>query len=729
MRQTFSSSIFLLACGLSLAAPGGAQQQAKLPYWKDIQTVEVNREPERTDFMSYPDRQTALSFRYDDSPYYELLNGTWQFYFVNSYTKLPNDDIDPATAISAWKSIRVPGNWEVQGYGVPIYVNQHYEFQPSHPQPPELPVNDPVGVYHRQFTVPQNWAGRDVYLYVGGAKAGLYVYVNGKQVGYSEDSKSPAQFLINPYLKAGENELTFKIYRWVTGSYLECQDFWRMSGLERDVFLWSQPRTALNDFRVVSTLDSTYTDGIFRLAVDLKNHTGAEQGIRIGYALLDAAGKTVASGTQAQQLSPEHLQTATFEARLPKVATWTAEAPNLYRLLMTVSSAEGKTMEVVPFHVGFRRFEMRGTQFLVNGKAVKFKGVNMHEHNPATGHYVDDALRLKDFKLMKEHNINAIRLCHYPRDRRFYQMCDEYGFYVYDEANIESHGMYYDLRRGGTLGNNPEWLKPHLYRIKNMYERGKNYPCVTFWSLGNEAGNGYNFYEAYLWIKARSEKLMNRPINYERAQWEWNSDMYVPQYPSAERLAEWGKQGTDRPVMPSEYAHAMGNSTGSLNDQWAAIYKYPNLQGGFIWDWVDQGLDKTDSLGRHFFAYGGDYGVNEPSDGNFNCNGLVNPDRNPHPGLAEVKYVYQDFGFDPVSLVAGTFRVSNRNYFIGSDKYRFSYTVTANAKVIRQGELSLHLVPQDSIEVSVPVGGLKAKPATEYFVNFSVNLRKADGLL
>lgn len=558
-------------------------------------------------------------------------------------------------------------------------------------------------------------------------------------MGYSEDSKNPAEFLINKYLQPGKNVLTLKIFRWSTGSYLECQDFWRMSGIERDVFLWSQPKANIQDFRVVSTLDDTYTNGIFKLAVDLKNHTQETKNLMSGYDILDAKGNLVTSEANDIWVSPASPQTASFEYDLKNVAPWSAEHPNLYKLLMTIKE-EGKVIEVVPFNVGFRRFEMKQidqvaedgkpyTVLLFNGQPVKFKGVNIHEHNPETGHYVTEELMRKDFELMKQNNINAVRLCHYPQDRKFYELCDEYGLYVYDEANIESHGMYYSLKKGGTLGNNPEWLIPHMDRTMNMYERNKNYPSVTFWSLGNEAGNGYNFYQTYLYLKDKEINSMNRPVNYERALWEWNTDMYVPQYPSAEWLEEIGRKGSDRPVAPSEYSHAMGNSSGNLWDQWKAIYKYPNLQGGFIWDWVDQGILEKDKNGREYYTYGGDYGVNAPSDGNFLCNGIVNPDRTPHPAMAEVKYAHQNIGFEAIDLANGLFRVTNRFYFTNLKKYMVHYSVTANNKVVRSGKVSLDIEPQASKEFTVPVGNLKPQAGTEYFVNFNVTTVEKEPLI
>jgi beta-galactosidase len=598
-------------------------EDTKLPYWKDIQTVAVNKEYPRTAFMTYDNRNQALTGEYENSPYYKLLNGTWNFYYADAYKDLPAN-IEQPDANIAWKEIKVPGNWEVQGYGVAIYTNHGYEFKPRNPQPPQLPETNPVGVYQRDIEIPADWDGRDIFLRLEGAKSGVYVYVNGQEVGYSEDSKNPAEFLINNYLKPGKNSLVIKIFRWSTGSYLECQDFWRMSGIERDVFLFSQPKTHIKDFNVVSTLDDTYKNGIFKLNVDVTNHTAANKEVTVAYELLDATKKVVAEGNTPCPVTADGQKSISFEAALSNVKTWTSEHPNLYRLLISLKDGE-KTSEIIPYTVGFRRFEIKPTDqiaengkpyvcLFVNGQPIKLKGVNIHEHNPETGHYVPEELMRKDFTLMKQNNINSVRLCHYPQDRKFYELCDEYGIYVYDEANIESHGMYYNLSRGGTLGNHPEWLKPHMDRTINMYERNKNHPSVAIWSLGNEAGNGYNFYQTYLWLKEREVKGMNRPVNYERALWEWNTDMYVPQYPSAAWLEEIGKKGSDRPIAPSEYSHAMGNSNGNLAAQWRAIYKYPNLQGGYIWDWVDQGILETDENGRTYWAYGGDYGTNAPSE-------------------------------------------------------------------------------------------------------------------
>lgn len=741
MKLRLSDTLNSLMLGglLMASAFASAGNEPKKPYWQDVQVVAVNKEYPRSSFMTYENRANALTGKFEKSKYYQLLNGTWKFYFVDSYKNLPANITDPSVSTADWTDIKVPGNWEVQGHGVAIYTNHGYEFQPRNPQPPTLPEANPVGVYRRDIDIPADWDGRDIYLHLAGAKSGVYVYINGQEVGYSEDSKNSAEFLINKFVKPGKNVLTLKIYRWSTGSYLECQDFWRISGIERDVFLYSQPKAALKDFRVTSTLDDTYKDGIFKLSADLRNNGSAASNMALVYELLDAKGNVVATGEKTADVAAGETRTVSFDQTLPGVKTWTSEAPNLYKLVMTVKE-NGKANEIIPFNVGFRRIEIKPIEQLagngkpyvclfINGQPLKLKGVNIHEHNPATGHYMTEELMRKDFELMKQHNLNTVRLCHYPQDRRFYELCDEYGLYVYDEANIESHGMYYDLKKGGTLGNNPEWLKAHMDRTINMFERNKNYPSLTFWSLGNEAGNGYNFYQTYLWLKNADKNIMDRPVNYERAQWEWNSDMYVPQYPGAQWLEAMGKRGSDRPIAPSEYSHAMGNSNGNLWDQWKAIYKYPNLQGGYIWDWVDQGIDAVDENGRHFWTYGGDYGVNTPNDGNFCCNGIVSPDRTPHPAMAEVKYVHQNVAFEPVDPANGKFLVKNRFYFTNLQKYMISYTIKANGKTVKGGKMSVNVEPQGSKEITIPVSGLKSKPGTEYFIYFNVTTTEPEPLI
>lgn len=711
--------------------------QEKLPYWRDMHVLSVNKEAARSTFMTYDNEANALSGKYENSKYYMLLNGVWKFFFMEDQRQLPGNITDPAVDVGTWSDIKVPGNWELQGFGTPIYVNHSYEWQPRNPQPPLLPDATPVGVYRTDIEVPSDWQERNVYLHIAGAKSGMYVYLNGKEVGYSEDSKNPAEFLINPYLKAGKNTLVLKIYRWSTGSYLECQDYFRISGIERDVYLWSQPKTSVHDFRVISTLDDNYTNGIFKLGIDLRSSSGISA-VKVNYKLLDKAGKQIVSDSKDVNVNKAGLETVNFDAIIKGVATWTSEHPNLYKLIINVEQ-NGQSTEYIPFNVGFRRIEIKESDYIINGRKqvlfyvngqpIKLKGTNIHELNPYTGHYVTPEQMQHNFELMKLNNINSVRLSHYPQDRKFYEMCDQYGLYVYDEANIESHGMYYKLNKGGTLGNNPDWIENHIDRTRNMYERNKNYPCVTIWSLGNEAGNGYNFYKTYLWIKEREQKLMDRPVNYERALWEWNTDMYVPQYPSTAWLEEIGASGADRPVIPSEYAHAMGNSTGDFYGQWNAIYKYPHLQGGYIWEWMDHTLLAKEENGQEYWAYGGDFGKDMPSDGNFVADGIVNSAQIPHPAMSEIKYNHQNIGFREINMAKGEIEITNRFYFTNLSDYQIKYKILKNWQVVKEGILALDLAPQQSKLVTIPYPKFAKEPNTEYFLNFEVTTKKEEPLI
>ena len=757
--KTFLKIIFLTVLAAPFfSSPSAAQE---VPYWKDVSVTGINKEYPRTSFMSYPDRESAYTFDHSASPWYLLLNGTWKFYFADDYRRLPEDITDAATDVSQWAEIKVPGNWEFQGFGDAMYVNQPYEFNTYDPVAPVLPEENPVGVYRRNFEIPASWLERDVYLHLAGAKSGVYVYVNGREIGYSEDSKDPAEFLINNYINEGKNVLTLKIFRWSTGSWLECQDFFRVSGIERDVFVWSQPKTSIMDFTITSTLDDTYRVGIFKLAVALKNSFGGPKDITVAYELLDASGRPAASGSKDVHMEGYRTAAADFDALLPGVSAWSAEKPNLYRLIMTVSEG-GELLEAVPFRVGFRRIEIRESGEIlnkkpmrllyVNGQPIKLKGVNIHETSQRGGHYVTPEEMKRNFQLMKLNNINSVRLSHYPQDRKFYEMCDLYGLYVYDEANIESHGLYYtiyqdDMRKGalghedggrkGTLGHNPDFLESHLSRIRNMFERNKNHASVIIWSMGNEAGPGFNFYNCYALLKELDRDVMARPVCYERALEDWYTDMVVPQYPSAASFRHYGENGRrtnnfeNRPFVPSEYSHAMGNSNGNLWDQWKEIYKYPNLQGGYIWEWIDHAVLATDKDGRTIWAYGGDFGKDLPSDGNFVADGIVNPDQNPHPAMAEVKYVHQNVAFDatPEELASGKVKVKNRFYFTYLSEYDIFYTVAEEHLVLKSGKLKLSLAPQDSILVDIPVPRINPKPGKEYFLDFHVKTREAAELV
>ncbi len=559
---------------------------AALPYWKDIQTTSVNADTRRTEVVYFTDRADALNKGFRESENYRSLNGVWDFKYFDDHRVMESlpGVMEGKPEIGRWDQIKVPGNWEMQGYGIPIYTNIQYDFMPVDPQPPQLPEAVPAGLYHRMFTVPAAWKGREVFLNLCGSKSGTYVYVNGQEVGYSEDSKSLARYRITDFLRDGENELVLRIYRYTAASYVEDQDFWRLSGQERDVYLSSEVKDTGFDFRVISTLSEDLQTGVFKLRMHANAPTV------VSYELLDKDGSTVADAVF--EFSGNM---ATVTDSIPGVRRWSAETPELYTLLLNVNG------EYTRFHVGFRRLEVKEMPdrdgrpvhaFLVNGQPVKFKGTNIHEHNPYTGHYVTKENLLEDLLLMKKANINAIRTSHYPQGREFYELCDSLGFYVYDEANIETHGMGYDPKR--TLGNKPEWLAKHMDRTLNMYRRTANYPCVTILSLGNEAGNGVNFYETYKALKALEKDGQNRPVVYERAEYEFNTDFINPMYPDTRWLKKMGETYSARPVVLCEYTHAMGNSNGSLDLMWDQFYAHTHLQGGFIWDWVDQGLVNKD---------------------------------------------------------------------------------------------------------------------------------------
>ena len=697
-------NLFSLAIALVASAAAFAQEEQSVPLWQSIDATSQNADTRRTEVIYFANRQDALTKGFRQSENYVDLNGTWDFKYFDDHRRIAVPD--------KWDSIKVPGNWEVQGWGVPIYTNHPYDFCPYDPQPPQLPEAVPAALYHRRFKVPAKWAGREVFLNLAGIKSGTYVYVNGKEVGYSEDSKSLARYDITSYLRDGDNDLLLKVYRYTAGSFLEDQDFWRISGIERDVYLSSEKIDTGFDFSVISTLDDSYTNGIFRLRMRSSAPT------EVFYELVDKDGLTIADAVS--EFSGDMTTVAEI---IPNVRKWTAETPELYTLLLRVNG------EWTRFHVGFRKIEIANVQdgdrkvkaLLINGQPVKFKGVNLHEHNAWTGHYTSRKDMLKDLKLMREANINAIRTCHYPQAREFYELCDSLGFYVYDEANVETHAMGYNLNR--TLGNNADWYAKHIDRILNMYRRTANYPCVTILSLGNEAGNGVNFYNAYKELKALEKDGQNRPVCYERAEYEWNTDMIVPQYPGADWFRQMGEKYDKRPVAPSEYAHAMGNSTGSLDLQWEQIYAHKQLQGAFIWDWVDQGLYHKD----FGWAYGGDYGENAPSDANFLCNGIVNPDRDPHPGYYEVKHVYQNVSITPANIDKGRFTITNRNYFTTLDDYTVQWRLEKNGKSIRKGKLSFSTEPQSSEEFRIRLPRLMRNP--EYRIFFQVVTAKALPLL
>ena len=656
----------LLTILISLATAVSPGTADILPLHRDINATSVNAQQKRTEVVFFPTSEAAIKNNIEQSPFYRSLNGEWDFLYFDSEKQVP-----ASLEGQVWNKIKVPGNWEVQGWGIPIYVNIPYEFAPVDPQPPTLPDDIPVGIYRRNFTVPAEWSGREVYLNLCGVKSGVYTILNGKQIAYSEDSKDLARIDITPFLKEGENELVLRMTRWSTGSWLECQDFWRISGIERDVYLSSEKIRQDFDFEVVSTLDDSYANGDFRLY--------ASEGTN--FCLLDKDGSKVAEGS------------VPFKTVIPSVRKWSAETPELYTLVLE------KEGEYARFDVGFRRTEIKGDIFYFNGQPIKFKGVNMHEHNEFTGHYTDRDYIRRSLLVMKEHNVNAIRTCHYPQPRAFYELCDSLGFYVYDETNIESHGMGYGEK---SLAKHAEWYGKHEDRTLNMYMRTRNYPCVTLLSLGNEAGMGVNFLGTYKLLKGLEEGKMNRPVLYERTGGMEGTDIHCPMFPEITNgVIERDNNPGCEPYVSWEYSRAMGNSNGSFDLIWQVMYSHPRMQGGFIWDWVDQGLAVKDAQGRKYWTYGGDYGDIEKdpakwfADRNFNCNGVVNPDLDPHPAAEEIKHWYQNVEIS-AGAVPGEFKVLNRNYFRSLDIYDFDWKLFCDGEVVSEGDLHFSTAPQDS---------------------------------
>lgn len=676
--------------------------------WMDRNVPAVNKEYPHADYMSYSSQSIALGNDYAKSDFFKSLNGKWNFTWADDYRNLPAGFYEPGFDDSAWDKFQVPGNWEINGYGTPIYINSPFEWSPdSGGKAPSFPEKIPGGAYRVKFNVPASWEGRQVFLQLGGVKSGCMVYLNGKQVGYSEDSKNPAEFNLTPYLVKGDNVLALEVHRWSTGSFYECQDFWRLSGIERDVYITSRPGILIRDLVVESPLDDTNKDGLLDFKVKLGNLTGKQGKVTVGLTLMDPDGNSIWTDTKSVTVDPSKDlvdgEFVEFSHTVKDVIAWSAEKPVLYTALVSLAGVNGG-IDYTTTKIGFRSARVVGTNFYVNGKRILIKGVNIHEHSPYSGHVVSEETMIKDFELMKKHNINAIRTSHYPQQRRFYELCDEYGFYVCSEANVESHG-YRGFARDSTC------FPLQLDRELNMYERTKNYACVVFFSLGNEAGNGINFEKSYDVLKAK-EKM--RPVVYGDGS-ERDSDIQWPMYPTESSLQSTDSRSLTRPYIACEYAHSMGNSTGDLVDLWNVFYNAKQLQGGFIWDWVDQGiwLDKEGG----FWSYGGDYGYHTPSDGNFCINGLISPDRKPHPAMTEVKKVYQNFLFEEDDLAAGRIKVTNRHFFTNLNEYDYSYELLADGKVVETGSIAApDVAPEKSGVISVPVKTSR-HAGVEYLLN------------
>ena len=649
------ANVSLCLALLSMSSGALAQSESR---WQNVNINQQNREPRRANFFAFENLEKAQSFDKKKSANYLSMEGMWKFNFVKDHNKRPANFFALKYDDSQWKDFPVPGLFELNGYGDATYKNIGYawatQFDPNPPYISEL--NNYTGSYRRTFELPKNWKGKDVYFHVGSATSNLTLWVNGKYVGYSEDSKVAAEFNISKYLKPGKNLIAMQVMRWCDGSYFEDQDFWRLTGIAREVYLYARPKLHAADIRLNAALENNYQDGVLNYKVSLK---GGKTDVAI--TLCDKDGKQIAQATGAQGV-----------IKVPKVNAWTAETPYLYKAYITLKNKQGAA-EVIPQKVGFRNVEIKNAQLLVNGQPVLVKGADRHEMDPDGGYVVSLERMIQDIKIMKQLNINAVRTSHYPCDPRWYDLCDEYGIYITAEANLESHGMGYEEK---SLAKFPEYIVPHIERNEGNVKPLINHPSVIVWSLGNECGYGVNFEKAYDWVKACDK---TRPAQYERGGYDSKTDIYCPMYIGYEESESYCKSNGTKPYIQCEYAHAMGNSEGGFKEYWDLIRKYPKYQGGYIWDFVDQGLrDKSPITGKEIFTYGGDYGRYPGSDYNFNCNGIIAPNRRLNPHAYEIQYVLQNVWIKDFDAENGSFNVYNENFFKNIDDLSLTATLFAN---------------------------------------------------
>lgn len=710
---------------LVMAAYGGVCAE-QLPEWQSQYAIGLNKIEPHTYVWPYASEKAVIDRDHETSPWYKSLNGSWKFNWVRNPDLRPKDFYEPDFYTGGWADIQVPGNWERQGYGTAIYVNESYEFDDPmfrfKKNPPLVPHEyNEVGSYRRTFTLPENWKDRRTVLCLEGVISFYYIWLNGELLGYNQGSKTAAEWDITDKVKKdGENVLAVEVYRWSAGSYLECQDFWRLSGIERDVYLYSTPKQFIADYKVTSTLEKKkYKDGMFGLEVTIE---GPAQGIStIAYKLLDADGKLVVNDHMPVKSRGLSNFMPFAKREIVDVKPWSAEHPYLYNLVLELRDRQGRVMEYTGCPVGFRTSEIKNGRFMVNGRPVLVKGVNRHEFSQA-GRTVTEELMLKDIQLMKQYNINTVRNSHYPTHPYWYELCDKYGLYMIDEANIESHGMGYGP---ASLAKDSTWLNAHMDRTRRMYERSKNHPAIVIWSLGNEAGNGINFERTYDWLKSVEQ---TRPVQYERAELNRNTDIYCRMYRSVDEIKSYCAQKQSRPFILCEYAHAMGNSVGGLKEYWDVFEEEPQAQGGCIWDWVDQSFREVDTNGRWYWTYGGDYGpAGIPSFDNFCCNGLVNAFREPHPHLSEVKKVYQYIKArltDPKKLAVS---IKNWYDFTDLDAYVLDWNLVGdNGQVVAAGKEEISAEPHAVVLKELMPAGIKAPAGVrEMYLNLSWKPRKA----
>lgn len=709
----FRQLMFSCACLAVLSA----EAQKDKPWWLDPEVNEVNTMAPRAAFFAYETENLAKADQKARSERYLSLEGKWKFNFSKDHDKAPRDFYSLKYDDSQWTDFPVPGILELNGYGDAIYSNNGYPWRTQfRPEPPFVEErNNYTGSYRKMVTVPADWKGERIYLHVGSATSNLMVWVNGKFVGYSEDSKVSAEFDLTKYLTPGkENLIAMQVMRWCDGSYLEDQDFWRFTGIAREVYLYARPQAHIADLFITPDLVNNYQDGTLEVKL---NAVGAK-GETVMFSLKDKEGKEVAA--QTAKVGGNGEVKVNFDIKNP--LKWTAETPNLYTLYTTLMDGK-QVAEVVPQRVGFRKVEIKNAQVLVNGQPVLFKGANRHELDPVTGYVVSMDRMLEDIRVMKELNINAVRTCHYPNDPRWYELCDIYGIYMVAEANIESHGMGYGDK---TLAKEPTYEKAHLERNESNIKIYKNHPSIIFWSVGNEAGYGPNFEKAYDLVKAYDP---SRPCQYEQAGQNGKTDIFCPMYYDYGGCDKYSQGDNPRPLIQCEYAHAMGNSMGGFKEYWDMVRKYPKYQGGFIWDFVDQGLRVKNKQGKTIYAYGGDFGPYPTSDHNFNCNGIINPDRKPNPHANEVRYYYQNIWATAKDLKAGEVEVYNENFFKSLDDVELQWTLESEGKVLANGRNALDIPAQQKRVVKLDGYSLPADVKGEVVLNLDFVLKKAEPML
>ncbi len=683
--------------------------------WENPQIVGRNKQPGHATLLPYADLTTALSGERNHSPYFRLLNGEWRFHFAPTPAAAPQDFYRPDFDEQAWDMISVPSNWQMLGYGIPRYLAAEYAFDKTNPPHIQEDTNE-TGSYRTTFNIPEDWQDRQVFIVFDGVDSAFYLWVNGQEVGYSQDSRLPAEFDITPYIHAGENSLAVQVYRWSDGSFLEDQDMWFLSGIFRDVYLFATPTLHIRDFWVRTELDEQYRDAVLKLRVQVKNYAGvAARECEVEATLFDEENQPTgwkASATVEVDGEGEATLELTGEVADPR--KWDGEHPNLYRLAIQLREMNGKMLEVEGCRIGFRKVEIRDGKVLVNGAPIYFRGVNRHEHDPVRGHAITVESMIEDILLMKRFNINAVRTCHYPDDTRWYDLCDQYGIYLVDEANVESHGLW------DRFAKDPEWQLAFVERGSRMVERDKNHPSVIIWSLGNESGEGPNHAAMADWIHQHDP---TRPIFYDAGNRAPYLDIVSNMYPKLDALIRAAQEpGETRPYFMCEYAHSMGNSPGNLKEYWEVIEAHPRLRGGFIWDWVDQGILQTTKDGKKWYAYGGDFG-DEPSSFSFCCNGIIFPDRSLHPAMWEVKKVYQPVAVKAVDLLAGKVEVTNRYFFSDLSGLDVDWKLVAGERILQTGQLTkLHVPPAGSQVVTVPFEKPELEPGAEYWLTISFTL-------